>query len=263
MRAFLAIFFLFYATSVSALEFSYIKKTPFDGNKTENTYLLLKGEIMPGDYQALLNFIASDLKSFLGTTAIALSLYDGDIDEAIKIGRFIKKTHAHVSVGEYTGKCTGACFLLYASAISRDALPSTLGINRPYLNPYFINKSPPDQVENIKKTAFDKARMYLKEQRVPVNIIDEMFRHSSIDVYWLTDSEIHDQIGKRSPWYEEFLIARCNLKPDLEERYYRTVDKDLIMYINGVYLCGKEQSKTEMIRALEYEFNKYNISINK
>ena len=56
-----------------------------------------------------------------------------------------------------------------------------------------------------------QAREYLQDNNVPAYLIEEMFRRSSNDVYWLSANDLA-QLGYRSPWFDQYLVAKCNWK---------------------------------------------------
>jgi len=225
-----------------ALEVTYIKQEPFRGTPSPNEGLLLKGKIIPGDYDRLINIVKKNPKRFYASTGLILASPGGDISEALKIAEFVKKTYSPVWVGEWAGPCVSACFLIYASASKREAGTGTIGVHRPYVDPKRLTSLSILESETSQKRLMHAARAYLEEHDVPTNIIDKMFQSSSLEVYWLSRNEIDIQLGRRPPWYEQYLIAHCGYNKEMEARYFETNDEDLGKWLTKVDTCGNELS---------------------
>src|ERR1700761_5831950 len=80
--------------AASAAEIYYLDRDAFN-----NQYLgpvgplVLSGEIVPGDYDRLLDKIAEDPGRFLDQNKLILASNDGDADEAIKIARLVRSLY--------------------------------------------------------------------------------------------------------------------------------------------------------------------------
>jgi len=205
--------FLVSAPALGA-EFSYIDYEPFTNQKLPGSsgYLLLSGEIVPGDYDRLLNKIIDDEHRFLVQNTIVLASNGGDVAEAVKIAKLIKSLYSTVYVGPLTGPCVSACFLIYAAANDRASDDEHLiGIHRPYvINAQLASLSATD-AEKTQNQVLKQAREYLQDNNVPAYLIEEMFRRSSNDVFWLSANDLA-QLGYRSPWFDQYLVAKCNWK---------------------------------------------------
>lgn len=103
----------------------------------------------------------------------------------------------------------------------------------------------PGQAEVLQKDALRLARSYLEELQVPFGLIDAMIQRASTEVHWLSRYEIDEQLGRRPPWYEQFLIGRCGLDKTLERRYFATGDRALLDHLLKVDECGRRLSKPE------------------
>ena len=225
-----------------ALEISYIKQEPFEGTSSPNEGLLLKGEIVPGDYDRLIDIVKKSPERFYASTGLILASPGGDISEALKIADFVKKTYSPVWVGEWAGPCISACFLIYSSASKREAGTGTIGVHRPYVNPTRLTTLSILESEASQKRLMRAARAYLVEHDVPTNIIDKMFQSSSLEVYWLSRNELDIQLGRRPPWYEQYLIAHCGYNKEKEARYFETNDEALGKWLTNVDTCGNKLS---------------------
>lgn len=241
----LCIYLSVLSSSADALEITYTNLNPFDGSASDAEALMLRGEIVPGDYEYLLEVIRRDQDRFLRSMGIILASSGGDIQEALRIARFVKGTYSSVFVGEATGPCVSACFFIYVAAAQRDADPRTIGIHRPYIHPQRLLSISAREAETLQKNMLKKARKYLEDQDVPTNLIDKMFQLASTEVYWLSRDEVFAQLGRRPPWYEQFLITRCGLNKSLERKYFLTNDAAIRDQVIAVDICGSQLSITE------------------
>jgi ATP-dependent protease ClpP protease subunit len=193
------------------MDFSVTHVNPFDrsGKEGDVAFVLMRGEIKPGDYNKLIRFSIGKNIDLLASSFI-LASPGGDIAEALAIGRLIKDLYAPVMVGPQFGPCASACFIIFASAVDRTSLAGLIGIHRPYVAPARSRALTLTQAEREEAQALLDAEKYLHALRVPNGIIDEMFAKASTDIHWLSDAEL-EQLGFRPPWYEEVLVARCGL----------------------------------------------------
>ena len=229
----------------SALEITYSSLNPFDDSVSKREGLLLRGDIVPGDYEYLLEVIRHDQDRFWRSNGFILASPGGDIEEALRIARLVKGAYLSASVGPTNGPCVSACFFIFSAAVRRDAGPRTLGIHRPYIHPRRLVSMSIREAETLQRSALRKARSYLEDQHVPTSLIDKMFQRASTEVYWLSSDEIEEQLGRRPPWYEQFLISRCGLDKSLERKYFSTNDAALLDQIFAVDACGEQLSAPE------------------
>jgi hypothetical protein len=209
-------------SSVSyGMDFSLTNRMPFHEGIVEGDgrYLLLQGEIVPGDYNNLIDFtIRSDVN--LPNYEVILSSPGGDVAEALKIGRLFKALYITALVGPTFGPCVSACFIIFASATERISWSGLIGIHRPYVNPDRMQTLAPTAAEALETQALRDAENYLHQLRVSNHLVDTMFANSSTEVHWLSQEELQYELGQRPPWYEEFLISRCGLDKEREDRTF-------------------------------------------
>jgi hypothetical protein len=189
------------------------------GRSGDEVFVLMKGEIVPGDYSRLLEFAVNNNVNLAQRTFL-LASPGGDVSEALKIGQLLKSLYATVGVGPATGQCASACFIIFASAVRRLATGGMVGIHRPFVHPDRLRSLSPSAAESLETGALLDAEKYLHELRVPTSLVEEMFEQASTEVHWLTERELALQLGQRPPWYKEFLIARCGLDKSAETRFY-------------------------------------------
>jgi hypothetical protein len=175
--------------------------------------LVLSGEIIPGDYAALLSKILADRDRFLVQNKLILASDGGDVAEALKIAQLVKSLYTAVIVGPLTGRCVSACFFIYAAASQRETDGERLiGINRPYLVASEARSTSaataPADAMGAESGALAKVRAFLEGNAVPRYLLDEMFRHASDDAYWLSAEDLKN-LGYRSPAYDRYLRDKC------------------------------------------------------
>lgn len=183
--------------------------------------LVLSGEIAPGDYDRLLSKISEDENRFIEQNKLLLASEGGDVTEAIKIAHLVKALYTEVVVGPLTGRCVGVCFLIYAAADQRvtDG-PRLIGIHRPEFDDADWDLlSPPDQWL-LEEDLLAQTRALLQDNGVPVYLVDEMFRHTADDVYWLSERD-EQALRAISPPFEQLLTAKCAWSDTLQQAVYK------------------------------------------
>jgi hypothetical protein len=204
---------LLLCSRVGGAEISYISSEQLFHQKLEGPgILLLSGDIVPGDYGRLLARIFFTSEDFFVTDEIILASDGGDVPEAIRIAKLLKSLYASVVVSPVTGRCVSACFLIYAAADERTSDDEGLiGIHRPYIVDSQLAALSPADAERAQKSVLKQARDYLESNNVPEYLIEEMFRRSSKDVYWLSADDL-GRLGFQSPWFNQYLVAKCDWK---------------------------------------------------
>jgi len=246
---------IIWTSNSNALEMFYENKNPVDGTPTDVYFLILKGEIEPGDYDKLVDFTSHGkidgmmrLDKFWGRGDIILASPGGDIEEALNIANYIKGTYSGVFVGDHYGKCASACFFIYASAIRRDANTDSLGIHRPYIHPDRLKVLSIKDAEILQKKTFAHAREFLLDKEIPTSLIDKMFNTASTEVYWLPTKEVDDNIGLYPAWYEQILITKCGLDTDMYNLFRQGKGNSFILdHLHQVNQCGKKLTRSESL----------------
>ena len=159
--------------------------------------LVISGDIEPGDFDRVLQKIADDQPRFLAQNKIILASQEGDVAEAIKVAALVKSLHAAVSVGPMTGKCVGACFLIYAAAGERVT----------------------DGEHLLGVYALGPIGTYLAVNGVPQSLAEEMARHEAARPYWLSAAD-EQALGVRSPAFAQYLKKNCAWDDTVERSVY-------------------------------------------
>jgi hypothetical protein len=183
--------------------------------------LVISGEIVPGDYERLLAKIAEDDKRFLLQNKLILASNEGNAAEAMKIARLVRALYTQVVVGPLTGRCAGACFLIYAAAVERGTDgENLLGVARPGLAESEWVARPTTEAALLEDGMQGPVRDFLIENDVPSGLLEQVFQRPSTDVYWLTDDD-ETALGSKSPAFTKFLEKNCKWTDGLDRAVLR------------------------------------------
>ena len=183
--------------------------------------LVLSGEIAPGDYALLLAKIAEDQKRFLEQNKLILASSQGNAEEAMKIARLVKSLYTAISVGPLTGRCAGACFLIYAAAAERGTDgENLLGVSRPGLAESQWASMPTPQAALLEDGMQASVRTFLEDNQVPPDIVEEMFARPPTDISWLSEQQ-ENALTPKAPWFAKFLADKCGWSEGFERAVYQ------------------------------------------
>jgi hypothetical protein len=96
------------------------------------------------------------------------SVLGGDVNEAMRIGRWMRQNGAHVSVS-IRGVCASACVFILAAGLAKSVLGDVI-IHRP-----FFTEMPVGDVGVHLQELIVETRAYLAEMNIPESLADEMF----------------------------------------------------------------------------------------
>jgi hypothetical protein len=210
------------AARVSAAEIFYLDRDAFNNEYTGPVGpLVLSGEIAPGDYARLVAKIGEDPDRFLSRNKLILASSQGNAEEAMKIAGLVKSLYTEVIVGPLTGRCAGACFLIYVAAASRGTDgEKLLGVSRPGLAESQWVELPTAQAALLEEGMQASVRTFLKDNEVPADIVGDMFERPPIDINWLSDDQ-ERELAAQSPAFSRLLKEKCGWSEDLEHAVYR------------------------------------------
>jgi hypothetical protein len=131
----------------------------------------------------------------------------GDVNEAIKIGRFLRESLVEVLVRD---KCFSACFLSIVGAVLVWVGEpfGQVGIHRVFYEHDTLRSIDIEVYESeynrIKRIVGD----YLFEMDVPASIVEKAFSIPSDDLYYLSNEEL--RFLRSKPAYDEWIRAQCH-----------------------------------------------------
>lgn len=185
--------------------------------------LHLKGTIERGDYDKILRIIHR-ARGFPNVAFIKSP--GGDVVEAMKIAKLLHK--GRVWVWAVSKVCNSACFLIVAGSAQR-LVEVSIGLHRPrYDDLYFAGLSSKDAEAEYRKLD-ELVRQFLKANYVPEDIIDTMMATPSDRVVFMAPEEFERRIGKLSPGYGEWLLAKCGSMSQQEKE-----DQDANIHLYGI-----------------------------
>jgi hypothetical protein len=203
----------------------------------------IMGNIENGDYQRYLAFYRLHHPVL---TNLQIVSPGGDAEEAMKIGRLVRKylltveapfynPHNGTSIlsgGDLAGTvcqgpscvCASACALIWFGAISRTG---RVGLHRPRIVHPDYTALPVDAASAVYRRVLDEISRYLEEMEVPRPLIDAMVATSSADIRWVDgmDSTLDKQL-EQPPSVVEWLAASCGYNPR-EEREWLLLATDI------------------------------------
>jgi hypothetical protein len=101
--------------------------------------------------------------------------------------------------------CDSSCFFIWVAGVKRYG--NVLGLHRPYFNKEYFKDSTASEAEAKYNEGSNIVKKYLYNMDIPTNIVDEMFKHSSREIYYL-DQKTVDSLSN-VPFFEEWIIAHC------------------------------------------------------
>lgn len=178
----------------------------------DGQYVRLSGTIEPGDTQKIIALIRESPSEFAQRNW-QLDSNGGDILEAMKIGDLVKNLYVSINVTNPTDfspktRCASACFFIYVSAVSRNAIDGSIGVHRPYFPPEVFANLSPAEAERKYAQLSKGVRDFLVDKGVPNAIIEEMFGLASNEIRWLSAREL-DAIGDSPAWFDQYLVSKC------------------------------------------------------
>ncbi len=160
---------LIYLPNASALEYS----AQPEGVENCLYTLTLKGRIEPGDFSKVLRVIDSHNNSrSCKLYNIKLSSPGGDVDEAMKIGRIIRKRELFTEV-DPADQCLSSCVLILGAGVVRSVFEARIGIHRPYFVSLDKGLST-TEIQNLRKQMISRMKAYADEMDLSERLIDEM-----------------------------------------------------------------------------------------
>lgn len=185
---------------------------------------LMDGPIVNGDYERFRDFYRQHYRSLLN---LYLMSPGGDVGEAIKIGRIVRRymlsavtadlldeKTEHFMLG-FPGSrnpcfgpscaCASSCGLIWLGAINRTG---TVGLHRPKITDPQFAVLPPGRASSAYREAMQRVSQYVDEMEAPRQLIDTMITTGSSDVRWLSADDSANQLV-HPPSFEEWVNAAC------------------------------------------------------
>ncbi len=220
----------------------------------------IRGKIERGDYKKIIKLVKKH-GSIPGY--IRINSPGGDVIEATKIGRFVRKALLSFWVSK---KCDSACVFIYFASI-RDLIDPwrSFGLHRPYFDKSYFAGLSAREAELKYKDMENSTRKYLEDMNVPQLLIDKIFSIPSNKVEEISEARLEEIIGRNPPAYEEWILAKCgdfssdelkdliaietNQKHTYSSGYIKYL-KDKRASIRDCEVKAREQVRKEVFRTL-------------
>lgn len=261
MRKYLLISLLFWSNAY-ALEIEFYLDS--DSYSDLPAGMIMKGEIVQGDYKKLVSVIKKHNRI---PGSVLLSSRGGDVLEAIRIGRLMRKGLVTMVVLDLpanglvndarSATCESACFLVLAGGVERLS-PEPIGIHRPYYDPSYFAGLTADEATSKYKSLDNMVRSYLLEMNVPTKTIDTMMERASDKMSYYETFEI---LPQKAPAYEEWIKAKCGTFEEYKDYY-------LLNQAKKIELKGADDAPSkvwivETVNGFSNGYKKYLIKRNK
>ena len=201
-------------------------------------YLILEGQIEPGDYISLRNFLRNQSNFEKITGGVFLASPGGRLNEALKIGYLIRElrltTNAPASplperrdlsgppilatdlVNPRHYQCASACFIIYVAGVDRQlSRAGRLGIHRPRVQKKRDaaaddrEGATDDEVSIVSAGVRNSLKLYLGRMNVPPRYLELMYSVPPDQVRWLTQEEFDQDLKGYISGVDDLLREKC------------------------------------------------------
>ena len=179
----------------------------------------INGELKPGDaalFQWIVDAVFTGMleKSPNTTVFVRPNSLGGSIQEAMAIGRIVRKNGFWVATNGPGQRCASACVLVLAAGVYRIPGPNTVGIHRPTFPSDVFAKLTQQQAVTAYKAMVEGVKSYLADMDTSQELFDTMMKTKSDDINWISwDQILRYNLSGPTPAYTEWRLAR-----DIENR---------------------------------------------
>lgn len=148
--------------------------------------VIIKGEILPGELDAIKKDIESNLDAppeSYSQRLFVLASYGGDSEEAMRIGRYIREIKGTTMVPE-TGKCYSACIFVLAGGV-KHIIEGPVAINQPDFELH-MDVSEQTSISRVLPLTTD----FFEEMNIPPSLAQEMYVVPPSELRLLSESEL-------------------------------------------------------------------------
>ena len=215
-----------------------MRTSEFDGVNT----ISIVGIIESGDFKEFRDLLIEYVESGDSVGFVFLASSGGDVIEAMKIGKLIRKAristraptfwvwpdgstsnqHTCLVVGidkkisEDDCNCDSACFIIWAAGVYRYG--NILGLHRPRFSKTYFSGLSSSAAKKKYEEMTEIVRNYLSEMNIPTPVIEKMFSYGSDTIHYLDSNTIKEM--ETVPFHDEWIKASCNPWTEEEEDYY-------------------------------------------
>jgi len=228
-------------------------------------YIKFEGEIQLGDSTKLEKMMFDAEKNCdkpnVPLKTILLSSKGGDVNEAINIGRVIRKyEYESMLVPLFDGNiqygCMSSCVLAFAGGVHRASEFGVLGIHRPYFTQVNSSDMSMEKIREQREKLNASIRAYLNEMDVSNKLLDDMLAIPPDKMKILTKDEkkMYRLIGYDTN-YDELVTARQAKVYKMSSAQFRQREAEVlklcpytlkefgVCYVSNMLNVSKEEAK--------------------
>lgn len=189
----------------------------------DSEQLYIVGQIVPGDYD---RFVTAIRQTANPITAVNIVSVGGNVQDAVKIGRLIRKLNlatnapnlasyapqaralvcgAAAKIAASPCTCASACFLIWAAGVTRSG--TDIHIHRISFDATYYGSLQPGDASAQYRTGIEEVHRYLSEMEIPESIYERMVRMPSYGAELLDPPTTTTLTWP--PSFGEWLNARC------------------------------------------------------
>jgi hypothetical protein len=177
----------------------------------------INGEIQSGDATTFQRSIDSELavfhKKYPNASLVMIvrpTSLGGSVQEAMEIGRAVRKNALWVNTNAPGQRCASACVLILAAGVMKLPGAGSIGIHRPTFPSNSFSTLTSQQALEQYKAMSEEVRLYLAEMDIPPILFDEMMQIKSDEIKWLTWDQLstYGLVGQTAA-YAEWRHARA------------------------------------------------------
>ncbi len=188
-------------------------------------FVVIRGEIEPGDEEAFLNLILRRHRLGVAHSAVILDSPGGDLVTAMRIGRMIRELRLSTYIGWPTAdmrnsQCSSACVFIFAGGVKRSWKSGEVGLHRPRFTGSSYGALSAPHAERAYGKLEKHSRDFMRRMDIPNEIIERIFRTRSSDIDYLTNNEAFFKLRWTAPYFDELLVSRCGALSAEDKQYF-------------------------------------------
>ena len=223
----------FLATGIGLSNAAEIRLDPLHvSGKWRLSGIAIEGNIQPGDYVKFRKIV----KEGEGKgTIVHLASRGGDLLEAMKIGRLIRRLRyatfgpldfdgnkvSLIKVDKQNLTCASSCFFLLSAGIKRNG--TVVGIHRPYLPEQRYREIGANDAMDANRKVKVLVEKYLEDMNVPIRYAEEMYFTPRDKMHWLSIEEAGKVFDGFTPEIDDWVKAQCpklgNIEKSVRDQY--------------------------------------------
>lgn len=249
-RAIVVLFVLFWVSKLSAGEVIFNDgKNPgkwFCADDEDLAHIKIKGKITKENNNQLKQVLGRNRENWINSApTVFLDSPGGDMQAALGIAEILRSRGASVIVQD-SSQCYSSCFLIYISAVKRWVRGNgELGVHRPRISTQEFAHMDRNKAIRLYNSLLRDVESYMRDHRVPEDIIEDMLQHPSHDIRIISGEEAREKdMTGMIPALEEQHLERMRResKKQYEEIYeeretteegYTVFQEDKVEYLEG------------------------------